>query len=380
MFTLPKQTIALLLASFALSVEGSQEYRPTFAPGYQPDSSTDEGGLWYQFDKMEDGLSAAPDVIRDQGLNDYLSNITCKLEPNYCPYIRLYVIDNPHFNASMAPNGMMHIWTGLLLRVENEDELASVIGHELGHFLRTHSTQRWRKIRDGLSTAIFFDLLLTGGFASLLTAANFSGFNQSQETEADLYGIQLSSQAGYSPHASYRLWEHLQDEEELDTSKEKRSLFFATHPKIEKRITALKQHASNTPEDQHLLAESKARLVKTVSPFYFDLMSKHLLLQDFGRTEALLEKHRRMGYPEAQVEFFYAEMLRMRNLDGDKNVAVHHYKKSISAENPPAQAYRELGYILLKTNKVEALKMLKQYLEISPNASDSAMVKFYLGS
>ena len=58
--------------------------------------------------------------VNDPVLEGYLQGVTCRLAREYCSQIRVYVMDVPHFNASMSPNGYMEIWTGLLLRVENE--------------------------------------------------------------------------------------------------------------------------------------------------------------------------------------------------------------------------------------------------------------------
>ena len=54
----------------------------------------------------------------------------------------------PQFNAMMAPNGMMLVWSGLLLRVENEAQLAAILGHELGHYLERHSVEQLRAAKD----------------------------------------------------------------------------------------------------------------------------------------------------------------------------------------------------------------------------------------
>ena len=72
-----------------------------------------------------------------------MKNILCNLTPNYCKDIRVYVQDMPYFNAFMAPNGMMVVWTGLLLRAQNEAQVAAVIGHEAGHYIKRHSLKAW---------------------------------------------------------------------------------------------------------------------------------------------------------------------------------------------------------------------------------------------
>lgn len=81
------------------------------APGAAPlDQTSDEAGLWLQVDKMEARLKTAASVVRDPALNAYVREVTCKVTgPDYCKDLRIYIVDAPHFNASMAPNGMMQV-------------------------------------------------------------------------------------------------------------------------------------------------------------------------------------------------------------------------------------------------------------------------------
>ena len=113
---------------------------------------TDEGGLWALMDREEVRLRRSPFRIREEELNRYLNGIACKLGADHCPDIRVYLMRVPYFNANIAPNGMMQIWSGLLLRVENETQLSAVIAHEIGHYLQRHSVEQ---LRDAKSRAAF---------------------------------------------------------------------------------------------------------------------------------------------------------------------------------------------------------------------------------
>ena len=107
-------------------------------PGYKPKQTSTEAGLWMQMDRFEKRLANSELVERDAELNQYVRGVLCRIAPDHCNDIRLFILKNPHFNASMAPNGSMHVWTGLLLRVQNEDQLASVLGHEMAHYVDRH--------------------------------------------------------------------------------------------------------------------------------------------------------------------------------------------------------------------------------------------------
>ena len=80
----------------------------------RPDVATDEGGLWAMMDREEVRLRRSPFAIRDQQLREYVQGIACRLAGDHCPDVRVYLIQTPLFNANMAPNGMMQVWTGLM--------------------------------------------------------------------------------------------------------------------------------------------------------------------------------------------------------------------------------------------------------------------------
>ena len=101
-------------------------------PEERPSIESVEAGLWMQMNNYEEQLKTSGSRVKDKNLDKYLKDLLCALTV-YCKDIRVYVLDIPYFNAFMAPNGMMVVWTGLLLRAENEAQLSAVIGHEAGH-------------------------------------------------------------------------------------------------------------------------------------------------------------------------------------------------------------------------------------------------------
>ena len=105
--------VLLVLASCATAPSAD------LAPGEKPARGSTEANLWMVMDRVETQLEASGQVVGDPALDAYLVALVCRLEPERCRNIRIYVVDVPHFNASMAPNGVMQVWTGLLLRTDN---------------------------------------------------------------------------------------------------------------------------------------------------------------------------------------------------------------------------------------------------------------------
>jgi predicted Zn-dependent protease len=94
---------------------------------YRP-VDADERGLWMQMDEAERAMRTSPMVIRDPALNAYVRSVLCKVTgEDRCHNIRLYIVRTADFNAAMAPNGMLEVWSGLLLRVQNEAQLAAAM-------------------------------------------------------------------------------------------------------------------------------------------------------------------------------------------------------------------------------------------------------------
>ena len=110
----------LLLSVISLQAVAFDRVNPDIHPGFTPSTTGAEGGIWMVMDNVEDKLKSSSLRILEGPLEAYLQQIVCRLATDYCEDIRVYVIRAPYFNATMAPNGMMQVWTGLLLRTQNE--------------------------------------------------------------------------------------------------------------------------------------------------------------------------------------------------------------------------------------------------------------------
>jgi predicted Zn-dependent protease len=355
-------------------------------PGYIPDEARDEQGLWLELEELERRLNKSALLVRDPEITNYINEIVCRVAGPYCDDFRVYVIRNPHFNASMTATGMMQIWTGLIVRAGSTDEIAAVVGHEIAHYTRLHSLQRMRDIRKKMAAGSFFDIALialsgvnapVGQMTAQLSALAFS---REQETEADILGVKLQAEASYDPHASYVVWENLIAEEEAAVAKnEDPPIFGRTHPDAEVRARYLRSlvNANYTAPDQEKVADRK--LLDILNNNYELLMEDQLDTNRFGRTQDLLERHAAIGVEPSLVRYFYGEMFRQRAGEGDRELAMAAYRHSIEGGAPPPEAYLNLGYQLWKEGDREAAKEnFRTYLELAPEAPDRAMLEFYL--
>lgn len=385
---LPAVALAALLVLDAQPAPAAPQAVPTPAipPGYVPElRSKDEQGLWLQMGDYERELQRSPLLVRDEDLNAYVRAAACRVAGPYCKDVRVYLVRNPGFNASMAPNGMMQVWTGLLTRVRSEDELATILGHEVAHFTRAHTISQWRSIKKGMTAGQVLSLgigvatgvlLPVGETMALLSAMSFS---REQEQEADLLGAQMLANAGLDPHASYRVWEMLIEEEKRATDRgDEPSMLFRTHPKSEERARVLHEWADATwgPPAARPADRAYAGLF---TGHYRMLMDDQIDTNRYSRTELLLERHAALGIDPALIDYYRGEMYRQRAADGDAVLARDAYLASVATGHAVPEAYRNLGYIYTKAGDAAAGRdWFRKYLEAAPEADDRAMIEFYL--
>jgi predicted Zn-dependent protease len=340
----------------------------------KPDLATDEGGLWALMDREEKRLRRSPFRIRDEALSNYLTSIACGLGGGHCPDIRVYPIRAPFFNASMAPNGMMQIWSGLLLRVDNEAQLAAVIGHEIGHYLQRHTVERLRDLKARAAFGQFLGLFgLVGLVGQLATLAAGMAYSRDQEREADRISIELMRRQGYDPRAAAVVWGQLLDELRatpgVDPSKE--SVLFATHPPSAERRDTLDALAIGG-DGATREAEYQARL----APHRFGLLEDEVRRGKPFESVALIDRLLKRDPDSAELRHFRGEALRARGEPGDAELALADYSAAVQTGREPAATHRALGEIYRAQGQADqARNAWRIYLERAPDAPDAGLIR-----
>ncbi|MET3180248.1 M48 family metallopeptidase [Variovorax sp. NFACC27] len=166
------------------------------------------------------------------------------------------LIGSKQINAFCMPGGKIAFFTGILDQLKlTDDEVAMVMGHEMAHALREHARARMAKSAGtGAALSIGAQLLGWGQVGDLAARAGTQlitlKFSRSDESEADLVGLELAARAGYDPQASVSLWKKM-----ATASKNQGGLsFLSTHPSGPDRIAKLE---SNLPKVEKLYREAK---------------------------------------------------------------------------------------------------------------------------
>lgn len=374
-------TVCALALLGGLSAQ-AQSKRPT-------DNTTDEAGLWYTVDKIEEHVKTSGVRVMDPDLIAYAEEVTCRVVGEGCKELRVYIIDEPQFNAGMYPNGMMLIYSGLLLRTENEAQLACVIGHEYGHFIKDHSLQRWRSAKRIANASILLNIVGAAAGAGRETSLGTaiagalyqSSYSREHERESDIVGFEYVAKAGYDTRECANVWTNLIGE--LDESQYRRvrragrsGSPFSSHPVPTERAIYLGDLAGQTPGGDYIgEAEHKA----ATRPFMEQWLKTELLAKDFDRHIFLFEELKSRGRPAGMLDYYVGEAYRLRRDDGDRELAGQAWEAASKDASAPAQTWRSLGeYYRREKRNDDALAAYKVYLEKDPNAPDRALIERYI--
>lgn len=316
-------------------------------------------------------LNAQLPINQDPLLFEYLQQLTGSLvfnSPLQKKFFTLIVIDNLDFNAFAAPGNIMGVNLGLLIHANSEDELASVIAHEIGHLSQRHYLRNIerRKNQQIISWASLIGglLMLAGGQPDAGIAAITAGqaasinnqlkFSRQDEQEADRVGIDILYHAGLNPMAAANMFGHMQKiyryRDDL-----KQFSFLLTHPLTESRISDAHNQAKSYPLKQdrdsfnfHLL-KTRTQVLHSQNP---QLMIKH-----FQEGVSPFPKALRYG-------------IALAYLKSDEISKAKPIINKLYQESPHRVVFIALkAELLLAENKPkEAVKLLQKHLTISPDS------------
>ncbi len=369
---------ALGLGSCFASWAQATDSGPLPAAQPRPTIESDEGGLWALMDREEARLRRSEFVLRDAELRGYITGVMNRLAGPMASNLRVYVLQQPGFNAVAAPNGMVQLWTGMLLRLDNEAQLATVLGHEIAHFELRHALARLESARNasggGLALMMMFGLL--GAVGALGLGGSHAAFGRRQETEADLRGLQLMRQAGYDTRQAPLVWDHLKIEMDAGAAAgsdlAKRNPFFATHPGIEERLLALQAGTAQAPADD----QGTERYRAAVAPWLSSLLQEELKRSQYDHSIALFQRLNKQQPTVAAILEALGDAHRLRNTTDDPALAMRHYEAALALESPPATAWRGLGHVHKSLGRLqEAARAYTRYLAMAPGAPDAELIQ-----
>ena len=206
--------------------------------------------------ELQMGYQSAKEILkrerlsRDPRLNGLVRKVGMKIaraaaQPGY--KWQFFVIDKDVPNAFCLPGGKVFVYSGLFRAVENEDQLATVIAHEVAHAIARHGAERMSMIQLGRMGKQFATQAIGGDkYTGLINQAYGAGetfglvlpFSRKFEYEADEIGIYLMTKAGYDPRQALRFWQNMM---RLSKNSRKPPEFLSTHPTDQHRIERIRK-------------------------------------------------------------------------------------------------------------------------------------------
>src|SRR5262249_36818769 len=260
----------------------------------------DEQRLWARVEQEQKKFEASGALYRDPELEAYLTGVARKLQPaavlQVIPF-RVAVVKNPWLNAFAMPNGALYIHSGLLARLENEAQLATILGHEMVHVTHRHAIRDFRSAQNKTAFLATMNVAVggvpvLGGIADLVgtfgTTAAITGYARDQEREADREGLDLMVRAGYDPTEARKAFVEMK--KELDEQKIKESFFYSSHPRLQERIENFESSIKTTYRDRQGGATNTDVFLKKIQRAVLENAQLDLKAGRFGTAQWGAEK------------------------------------------------------------------------------------------
>ncbi|MDD1621608.1 MAG: M48 family metallopeptidase [Methylococcaceae bacterium] len=227
----------LILSACATSPTGRTQFI------YMPDNQVDQMGL----QAFSDMKSKNP-ISHNTRYSQFASCVAQAITQLTGGQWEVVVFEDDSLNAFALPGNKIGVHTGLINLVDNQDQLAAVVGHEIGHVLARHSNERLSQ-ETAMSTGLSMVQAVTQPQTALgQTALGLLGigaqygvilpYSRVHETEADTIGLDLMAKAGFDPRQSINLWLKMDKASQGGQPIE----FMSTHPSHGSRIDNLNQH------------------------------------------------------------------------------------------------------------------------------------------
>lgn len=349
----------------------------------------DEQRLWQQVQEEERRLDRSGSLYEDSELKVYVNQVAQRVgAERYLAQgltLKVNIIKNPLLNAFTYPNGIIYVHTGIIAKMDNEAQLATLLGHEMTHALNRHAINGVRTAKTASAAITTFQILslpfgIFGSAANLFGTtvglAAVSGYSQDLEREADNEGLELLVKAGYDPSESVKLFQHLK--EDVEENKIKEPFFFGTHPRLVERIDSCQ--ALLETKFQAVRGEvARDRFALHIKRVRFDNALMDLSVGRFLTAEKGLKKALETDPSSARLHATLGEVYRQRNEDSDAEKAEVEFLYAIRNDPDYPPAYKGLGLVYYRGGQREKAKeRFAQFLKVSNDSSEKRYVEGYL--
>ena len=343
------------------------------------------------------------DFYDDRLFQEYVSRVGHGLVPEWVDrnevQFNFSIVNDPELNAFALPDGTIVIHTGLLATLENEAQLASILGHEIAHVTHKHGYRGYKRAQKmqwvALGAAVaaaaidadreawegpsWASTLVSLGATLTLTAA-INGHGRNLEDDADRVGLNYALDAGYDPFQAPRVWEifslHTSDQSAVS------NWFFSNHSTHRARIGNLTQEINRyyrdrlDPETLNRNEEEYSRMVAR--------LRRHNAVMDYERkelknAEKAFRSILKSNPDDALAHLYLGKILWDTQGMAGGDAALAELKRASEIDPELADPYREIGFIYYSLGYREsAVEAFRTYIEMAPDAADAEEIRGYL--
>jgi predicted Zn-dependent protease len=353
----------------------------------------------FETKKFEAQIEHSEILFDDPELNAYLQEVTDRMFPEMKGKLRVRTFRDPEFNAFAVATGGIYFNTGTLLRLDDEAQLASVLGHEGTHVTGDHM---YRHVKTAKSTSVITLLagITAAGFGvppdlvSIIAYSSMAGFSRSFERESDRGGFDRMVAVGYDARAGAEAFARL--ERELTARHVGQGpYFFASHPAVKERVETLTEFGGESPPpgeryvDRYREVTLRARM-NALEQIHRAGNGKVLVF--------LLEDEKLLGTLPPHARFYLADGLRLRAEKAKKDSKDRRSPAEIEAQRAAdaARALEEYERTIVESpefgptwqalamhhyragDKARALELFRRYVERVPDPKQSGYARQYI--
>jgi len=352
--------------------------------GPQPDIARDkvlergdEQWLWRRTLEEQQTLLAGNAVSRDRSAGAYVNQVIAKLRPAETEYrwkFRAYILDDPFINAFAYPNGVIFISTGLLARLENEAQLASLLAHEMAHCTGRHALRTYR-MSGGRSVDRRLERDATAEADGC--SENRAEMLRGLELEADAAGLDMLMKAHYDPQEALNVFKHQRDA--LATAGATAPRRTEAHPHWQERMKALKNRLAGKACPVGDGVRGTAVYNRRMQGVFLQNGRLNLRHGRFRWAQQDLRRYLDLQPGDAAAHCLLGETLRQEGSRDGTQKALEHFQAAIRWDGSCAAAYKAIGVLHFKQGRrALARKFLETGLALAPEDADNAFISHYL--
>ncbi|MFQ5789507.1 MAG: tetratricopeptide repeat protein [Acidobacteriota bacterium] len=336
---------------------------------------------------------------------EYVNRVGHRLVPDWVDRDELKfsfsIVDDPDLNAFALPDGTVVIHSGLLAVLENEAQLAAVLGHEIAHVTHKHGYRGYRRAQKMqwlvLGAAVAGAAIEAGSHrkpwegpsvgrilfevgATLALAAAMNGHGRNLEDDADRIGLHYAVEAGYDPYQAPEVWRifsrHTRDQNTVA------NWFFSNHSTHRARISNLTREINGNYRGE--IDEDSLRRSEREYEGMVHRLRRHNAIRDYERKEYknAEDAFRRIleNDPEdARSHVYLGKIIWDTGGAATADGALAEFQTAMRLDPQLPDPHREMGFLYYGLgDRQRSVASFRTYLAMAPHAPDAAEIREYL--